>query len=429
MDNREALEAIVEWLDREGRGHRSINYRLRDWLLSRQRYWGCPIPIVHCDGCGLVPVPDDQLPVLLPDVGDYKPKGRSPLAAVEDWVNTTCPTCGKPALRETDTMDTFVDSSWYFLRYCDASNDEAPFDPGILAHWAPVDQYIGGIEHAILHLMYARFFVKALADMGQLDVQEPFKALFTQGMITRDGAKMSKSKGNVISPAPYVERYGADTARCYVLFIGPPDQDADWSDSGVEGVHRFLGRLWRMGAELAEHGEPAPIDATVNGAAGDDLELLQKAHWAIDKVTGDMSGRFAFNTAIAAVMELVNECYARRDKAGEASMRFATATAASLIFPFAPHTAADVYEMLSGRRVWEEPWPVADPALLERDEVEIALQINGKLRDRMPASPSADREQLESLARARPRVHAHIDGKDVVKVIVVPAKLVNFVVR
>jgi leucyl-tRNA synthetase len=429
MQNREALDAIVDWLDREGRGHRSINYRLRDWLLSRQRYWGCPIPVVHCDGCGLVPVPDDQLPVLLPDVSDYKPKGRSPLAAAEDWVNTTCPRCGKPALRETDTMDTFVVSAWYFMRYCDAGNDEAPWDPAVLARWMPIDQYIGGVEHAVLHLMYARFFVKALADMGYVSVQEPFKALFTQGMITRDGAKMSKSKGNVISPTSYVERYGADTARCYTLFIGPPDQDADWSDSGVEGVHRFLGRLWRLGAELAEQGEPAPVDARANGAAGDDLELLRKSHWAIDKVTGDLGGRFAFNTAIAAVMELVNECYARREKAGQTSMRFAVATAASLIFPFAPHAGSDVYEMLTGRRVWEEPWPAADPALLERDEVEIALQINGKLRDRMAASPSADREQLESLARARPRVQAHIDGKDVVKVIVVPAKLVNFVVR
>ncbi|HKH19216.1 MAG TPA: leucine--tRNA ligase [Solirubrobacteraceae bacterium] len=429
MQSREATEAIVAWLDREGRGHRSINYRLRDWLLSRQRYWGCPIPVVHCDGCGLVPVPDDELPVILPDVSEYKPKGRSPLAAAEEWVNTTCPKCGKPALRETDTMDTFVDSSWYFLRYCDAGNDDAPFDPAVLARWMPVDQYIGGVEHAILHLMYARFFVKALADMGYMSVQEPFERLFTQGMITREGAKMSKSKGNVISPTPYVERYGADTARCYILFIGPPDQDADWSDSGVEGVHRFLARLWRLGADLAEHGEPAAIDATVNGAAGDDLELLRKAHWAIEKVTGDLSGRFAFNTAIAAVMELVNEVYARRPKASEASVRFATATAASLIFPFAPHTGADVYELLTGSRVWEEPWPVADPALLERDEVEIALQINGKLRDRMAASASADREQLEALARARPRVQAHIDGKDVMRVIVVPAKLVNFVVR
>src|SRR5215211_7311557 len=252
MHNRDALEKIVDWLDEQGKGHRSINYRLRDWLLSRQRYWGCPIPVVHCDGCGIVPVPDDQLPVILPDVSDYKPKGRSPLAAAEDWVNTTCPKCGKPALRETDTMDTFVDSSWYFLRYCDANNDEAPWEPGVVDRWMPVDQYIGGVEHAILHLMYARFFTKALTDLGHLDVQEPFARLFTQGMITRDGAKMSKSRGNVISPQTYVERYGADTARCYVLFIGPPDQDADWSDEGVEGVHRFLARLWRLSAETAE---------------------------------------------------------------------------------------------------------------------------------------------------------------------------------
>jgi leucyl-tRNA synthetase len=240
---------------------------------------------------------------------------------------------------------------------------------------------------------------------------------------------MSKSKGNVISPAPYIERYGADTARCYVLFIGPPDQDADWSDSGVEGVYRFLGRLWRLGAELGEHGAPAPLDPSANGAAGDDLELLRKAHWAIDKVTADMSGRFTFNTAIAAVMELVNDCYARRDAVSASSLRFACATAASLIFPFAPHTGADVYERLTGRRVWEEPWPAADPALLERDEVEIALQINGKLRDRMPAPAAADREQLETMARNRPKVQAHIDGKDVVRVVIVPAKLVNFVVR
>jgi leucyl-tRNA synthetase len=429
LDTRAARGAIVDWLDEQGLGQRSVSYRLRDWLLSRQRYWGCPIPIVHCDGCGLVPVPDDELPILLPDVSDYKPKGRSPLAAAENWVNTSCPRCGKAARRETDTMDTFVDSSWYFLRYCDAGNDDAAWDPEILARWAPVDQYIGGVEHAVLHLMYARFFVKALADMGLVSVQEPFKALFTQGMITRDGAKMSKSKGNVISPTPYVERYGADTARCYILFIGPPDQDADWSDSGVEGVHRFLGRLWRLGADLADGRAAAAVDGNLDGRSGADRDLLRKAHWAIDKVTDDLGGRFAFNTAIAAVMELVNECYARRGHADDETMRFATATAASLIFPFAPHTGADVYELLTGAHVWEEPWPEADPALLERDEVEVALQINGKLRDRMAAASSADSDELEQLARDRPRVQAHIAGKDVVRVIVVPSKLVNFVVR
>jgi leucyl-tRNA synthetase len=265
MGNREALGAIVQWLDREGKGHASVNYRLRDWLVSRQRYWGTPIPIVYCERCGAVPVPENELPVKLPEIEDYSPRGRSPLAAAEDWVRTSCPECGGDGRRETDTMDTFVDSSWYYLRYCDASNDTVAWDPAVLREWMPVDQYIGGVEHAILHLMYARFFTKALADLGHLDVQEPFGALFTQGMITKDGAKMSKSRGNVVSPASIVERYGADTARCYILFIGPPDQDADWSDEGMEGVHRFLGRLWRLASELADEDRGAPHAAPPTG--------------------------------------------------------------------------------------------------------------------------------------------------------------------
>src|SRR3954469_20891912 len=248
--NRAAYEEIVEWLESEGRGRRTINYKLRDWLLSRQRYWGCPIPIVHCPDDGLVPVPDDQLPVELPHIDDYTPRGRSPLAAAEDWVNTTCPTCGGPAKRETDTMDTFVDSSWHFLRYCDPRNDTAPFERDVVDMWMPVDQYIGGVEHAILHLMYARFFTKAVAGMGYLGFQEPFANLFTQGMITRDGAKMSKSRGNVVSPSEIVGRYGADTARCYINYLGPPDQDADWSDEGVGGIYRFLSRLWRIATDV-----------------------------------------------------------------------------------------------------------------------------------------------------------------------------------
>jgi leucyl-tRNA synthetase len=429
MPSVQAKDAIIDWLDKEGRGHRSINYRLRDWLLSRQRYWGCPIPIVYCDRCGIVPVPADQLPVELPDVEDYTPQGRSPLAAAEDWVNTTCPSCGGPARRETDTMDTFVDSSWYFLRYTDAGNDNAAWDPAITDRWMPVYQYIGGIEHAILHLLYARFFVKAFADMGLLETQEPFLRLFTQGMITRDGAKMSKSKGNVISPQPIIERYGADTARAYILFIGPPDQDADWSDEGVEGVHRFLSRLWRLGADVAERGSPRMPDPNAGSGEGDDLELVRKTHWAIDKVTNDLAGRFAFNTAIAAVMELVNEAYRRREGASADALHLAAATAASLIFPFAPHAGADVYEMLTGDRVWERPWPSADPEYLERDTVVVAVQVNGKLRDRIEAAPDASREQLESLARERPNVARHLDGHDVAKVVVVPGRLVNFVVR
>jgi leucyl-tRNA synthetase len=462
LPNREALAAIVQWLDREGKGHASVSYRLRDWLISRQRYWGCPIPVVYCERCGPVPVPESELPVELPQVEDYAPRGRSPLAAAEEWVATRCPACGGAGRRETDTMDTFVDSSWYYLRYCDAANDTAAWDPAVVRRWMPVDQYIGGVEHAILHLMYARFFTKALADLGHLDVQEPFQALFTQGMVTKDGAKMSKSRGNVVSPAAIVERYGADTARCYTLFIAPPDQDADWSDEGVEGVHRFLARLWRLASEVAEGsvgegGTPAPLGTAhvpsrqpahapagttpaapahagtalpaseAAGAEADDL-LLRKTHWAIDKVSGDLR-RFAFNTAIAAVMELLNDASRLRERASQAALRDALSIAASLLFPFAPHVSAEVYERLTGARVWEQPWPQADPALLEREVYELVCQVNGRLRDRVQAPADATPEQLKELCRAAPNVRAHLDGKEVVKEIVVPGKLVNLVVR
>ena len=323
-------------------------------------------------------------------------------------------------------MDTFVDSSWYFLRYCDPHNQDAAFDRRLIREWMPVDQYIGGVEHAILHLMYARFFVKAFADMELLDVQEPFQALFTQGMILGpDGHKMSKSQGNVISPMPIVERFGADAARCYVLFIGPPDQDAAWSETSLEGVHRFLSRLWRLGDELGDGttGSEPPPDPQ-----GDALTLVRKANWAIDKVTGDMSGRFAFNTAIAAVMELVNAIY-RHPDADPAARRFATATAASLLFPFAPHLGAEVYEQLTGRRVWEEPWPDADPAMLQAETFELVCQVNGKVRDRVIAPTGAEREELERLCLDSRGVRAHLDGQEIAKVIVVPDKLVNVVVR
>ncbi len=433
MGNREALTAIVRWLDREGKGHASVNYRLRDWLVSRQRYWGCPIPIVYCERCGLQPVPAEQLPVVLPDIEDYAPRGRSPLATAEDWVATECPSCEGPARRETDTMDTFVDSSWYFLRYCDARNQEAAWAPAALRQWMPVNQYIGGVEHAILHLMYARFFCKALADLGQLDFQEPFQALFTQGMVTKDGAKMSKSKGNVVSPASIVERYGADTARCYILFVGPPDQDADWSDEGVEGVHRFLARLWRLAADTAERGDGEPLPSVDSfgesgSREGDDLELARKAHWAIEKVSEDMR-RFTFNTAIAAVMELLNDCSRMRETLRLDTLRFGLATAASLLFPFAPHVSSEVYGMLTGERVWEQPWPHADPEMLEREAYELVCQVNGKLRDRVQASSDATAEELKALCLAAPNVQVHIDGHEIVKEIVVPGRLVNLVVR
>ncbi len=430
----EGFERIAEWLDREGIGHASVNFRLRDWLLSRQRYWGCPIPIIYCDDCGMSPVPEEQLPVELPDVDDYQPKGRSPLATAADWVNTTCPSCGGPARRETDTMDTFVDSSWYFLRYCDAHNDDAAWDPATLREWMSVDQYIGGVEHAILHLLYARFFVKALADMGLLDVQEPFMALFTQGMILGpDGQKMSKSRGNVIPPTPLIEQFGADSVRTYILNMGPPDQDAAWNDNALTGAHRLLSRLWTLADEIATGGDPLitpgaealqqPADPT-----GDALTLVRKANWAIDRVTSEFVGRFGFHNAIAAVTELVNELY-RHPQAEPETRRFAAATAASLIFPFAPHLGAEAFELLTGRRVWEEPWPAADAAMLVAETFELVCQVNGRVRDRVTAPSGSAREQLEALALASPGVSQHVDGHEVVKVVVVPDKLVNVVIR
>jgi leucyl-tRNA synthetase len=427
----EAIEQITAWLEEQGRGKAAVHFRLRDWLLSRQRYWGVPIPIVYCDRCGMVPVPDDQLPVLLPEVEDYAPKGKSPLATAEDWVRTSCPSCGGEGRRETDTMDTFVDSAWYFLRYLDPHNDEAYLDRTVADYWMPVDQYIGGVEHAILHLMYARFFTKALHDMDLLEAEEPFARLFTQGMVTRDGAKMSKSRGNTVSPAEYVERYGADTLRTYICFMGPPIKGGDWSDAGAEGVFRFLSRLWRLGREVAERTESGdPSDASEGKAR----ELLAKAHWAIDKATRDIEPRFQLNTAIAAVMELVNKIYELKDglyddPAGSAAVRFSTMTAASLIFPFAPHLGTEIYEWLTGERVWEQPWPEADERLLERDTFMLVVQVNGKLRDRIEAESGAPEEELLRLARGSENVQRHLDGKQVVKEVVVPGKLVNLVVR
>jgi leucyl-tRNA synthetase len=434
----EAKLLVTDWLKETGRGDQTVNYKLRDWLVSRQRYWGCPIPVVHCEKCGIVPVPEASLPVKLPDIEDYVPKGKSPLAAATDWVNVTCPTCHGPAERETDTMDTFVDSSWYYMRYTDARNDREAWHRDILNKWMPVDNYIGGVEHAILHLMYARFFTKALHDLGLVEAEEPFKNLFTQGMITRDGSKMSKSRGNVINPSKYVERYGADTARCYILFIGPPDQDADWADEGVEGVHRFLARLWRLGLEVkgatdSQLGVAAPTAQDLSSAA---VAVLRKANWAIQKVTSDMDeGRFAFNTAIAAVMELVNELYKQKDALvsggpdDAAALRFATDTAASLLWPFAPHVSAEVHEQLADTRLWETSWPVADEAFLKDDEITLVVQVNGKVRDKITAAADATQEELLALAKSSSKVQGHVEGKDLVKEIVVPGKLVNLVVR
>jgi leucyl-tRNA synthetase len=412
----EAKKRIVGWLAAEGSAEFKVGYRLRDWLLSRQRYWGCPIPIVHCDRCGVVAVPDVELPVLLPEVEEYLPRGRSPLAAAEDWVRTRCPQCGGEARRETDTMDTFVDSSWYFIRYTDPRNDELPFAREIADYWLPVNQYIGGIEHAILHLMYARFFTKVMEELGLVGFREPFARLFTQGMLHRNGAKMSKSKGNVITPDEYVDRYGADAARMYLLFIGPVEQDAEWQDSGFEGIVRFLHKLWRVALEQAEK---PPVDGPVDGP------LARKAHATIAKVTDDIGRRFALNTPIAAVMELVNEIGRRPD---DPAARFAAETAVSLVQPYAAHIAEELWERLGHERLWEAPWPEADPALLERETFELVVQVNGKVRARLEVPAGLSEDELAERARALPRVQELLDGSDVRKTIVVPGKLVNLVV-
>ena len=418
MSSPEAKKAIVEWLERRGKGRPAVSYRLRDWLLSRQRYWGCPIPILYCDSCGMVPVPENDLPVLLPDVKEYLPKGRSPLAAAEDWVRTACPSCGGQARRETDTMDTFVDSSWYFIRYCDPHNDTAPFDRAIADYWLPVNQYIGGVEHAILHLLYARFFTKVMNDLELLGFREPFARLFTQGMLHYHGAKMSKSKGNVIVPDEYIERYGADACRLYLLFIGPVEQDAEWQDSGLEGIVRFLHRLWRVALESAERRDQH-VDGELNTG------LARKAHATIDKVTDDIGRRFALNTPIAAVMELVKEI---THNPNDPAARFATETAVSLIQPYASHIAEELWERLGHERLWATPWPQADPALLERDTFELVVQVNGRVRGRVEVPVDLPDDELVARARELPRVRSYLDGKEVRKTVVVPGRLVNLVV-
>jgi leucyl-tRNA synthetase len=420
MTSPEAKKAIVVWLESRERGRPAVSFRLRDWLLSRQRYWGCPIPILYCEECGLVPVPEEDLPVLLPEVEEYVPKGRSPLAAAEDWVATTCPKCGGPARRETDTMDTFVDSSWYFLRYCDPRNDGAPFDRGMVDYWLPVNQYIGGIEHAILHLLYARFFTKVMYDLGIVGFQEPFARLFNQGMLHYRGAKMSKSKGNVIAPDEMVERYGAEAVRLYVLYMGPAEDDKEWQDAGIEGMFRFLGRLWRLGLEVVEAG---PADGEPAGP------LVRKAHETIAKVSDDIERRFQFNTPIAAVIELVNDTYTAKDDPEQAAaVRFATETAISLIQPYVPHISEELWQRLGQEQLWKTSWPEADPALLERETFELVVQVNGRVRGRAEVPAGLADDELVARAKELPRVAAHLDGKEVKNAIVVPGRLVNLVV-
>ncbi len=425
------LELVPDYLEEKGWGKKTVNYRLRDWLISRQRYWGVPIPVVYCEECGTVPVPDADLPVLLPEDVQFIFQGPSPLERSQEFRNTTCPSCAGPAVRETDTMDTFVDSSWYYIRYASPREDTRPFDPDAVRYWLPVDQYIGGIEHAIMHLLYSRFFTKVLKDLGLLHFDEPFTNLLCQGMVVMGGAKMSKSKGNVITPEQFFELYGADTLRLFILFLGPPEADKEWNESGIDGAHRFLHRVWRLVDRylgiLTFKTQPVP------GDSGALRRLSFLTHFTIRKVTEDID-RFAFNTAIAAIMEFTNALYKVIEESPDAFNTFegheAIRVLVLLLAPFAPFIAEELWEELGGEySVHERPWPEFDQELARAERITLVVQVNGKVRERIEADAGISGEEMEDLAMASARIRGLIEGREVARVITVPGKLVNIVIR
>ncbi len=429
-----ALKKIAEYFEEKGFGKRTIQYKLRDWLISRQRYWGAPIPMIYCPKCGTMPVLEKDLPVLLPENVEFRPTGESPLKFVKEFVNIKCPKCKGPATRETDTMDTFVDSSWYFLRYITPKFTDRPFDSDLVNKWLPVDQYIGGIEHAILHLLYSRFITKFLCDIGVINFDEPFKNLFTQGMIIKDGAKMSKSKGNVVSPDALIASYGADTVRLYTLFIGPPEKDAEWSDRGVEGSYRFLGRVWRLvekGSGFRVQGSEKNKNCTLYPVP---CTLKRKIHQTIKKVTEDLDGGFHFNTAISAIMELVNETYDavgfRVQGSGFSNdiLKKAIENIVILLSPFVPHIAEEMWRLLGKENsILKHKWPVYDKIAIVEKVLTIPIQINGKLRSKVEVPSDISDSSLKERVMADPKVKSWIAEKPVKKFIIIPKKLVNIV--
>ncbi len=428
----EGQKRITAYMEAQGFGKGTVNFRLRDWLISRQRYWGAPIPMVYCEDCGLIPVPLEQLPVLLPEDVEFKPSGESPLNYVESFYKTTCPCCGKPARRETDTMDTFVCSSWYFDRFCDPHNSSIPFSKEAVDYWMPVDQYIGGVEHAILHLMYARFFTKFLHDINMLSCDEPFTNLLTQGMVLKDGSKMSKSKGNVVSPEEIINTYGADTARLFILFASPPERDLEWSDQGVEGSYRFLNRVWRMVTGCAEDIQGVHLPENFGELEPSARKLRFKTHATIKKVSEDIQERFNFNTAISAIMELTNMLYAYRDQDEQdlSVLKEAVDSLMMLLSPFSPHICEELWHICGhDDSIYHQTWPKYKEAALIQDEVEVAIQISGKVRERITVPTGILQEDLEKLALAQPKIQDFINGKTIIKIVVVPGKLVNIVVK
>jgi leucyl-tRNA synthetase len=434
MEMHKAMSAIMDKAEAEGFGKRRVNYRLRDWLISRQRYWGAPIPIIYCPHCGEVLVPEDQLPVRLPEDVSFTAGAKSPLATSEEFVHCKCPKCGADATRETDTMDTFLCSSWYYLRYTDAHNDKMPFDKEVNNYWGPVDQYIGGIEHAILHLLYSRFFVKVLRDAGLVDYDEPFSNLLTQGMVIKDGAKMSKSLGNVVSPEEILSKYGADTARLFILFAAPPERELEWSDQGVEGSFRFLNRIWRIVQAFEDILAQKVTEYDHSNLSEADKDLRRVLHSSIKKVTNDIETRFNFNTAISTMMELVNALYAYKEAAKEPNAGLIYEAISDLIkmmSPFVPHITEELWRgaIDANSSVHEQSWPECDEEALKVDNVEIVLQVNGKVRGRLTVPAEATKEELEKIAMADANVQAHIGDATVRKVICVPGRLVNIVAK
>ena len=434
MEMHKAMSAIMDKAEAEGFGKRRVNYRLRDWLISRQRYWGAPIPIIYCPHCGEVLVPEDQLPVRLPEDVSFTAGAKSPLATSEEFVHCKCPKCGADATRETDTMDTFLCSSWYYLRYTDAHNDKLPFDKELNNYWGPVDQYIGGIEHAILHLLYSRFFVKVLRDAGLVDYDEPFSNLLTQGMVIKDGAKMSKSLGNVVSPEEILSKYGADTARLFILFAAPPERELEWSDQGVEGSFRFLNRIWRIVQAFEAVLAQKVTEYDHSNLSEADKDLRRVLHSSIKKVTNDIETRFNFNTAISTMMELVNALYAYKEAAKEPNAGLIYEAISDLIkmmSPFVPHITEELWRgaIDANSSVHEQSWPECDEEALKVDNVEIVLQVNGKVRGRLTVPAEVTKEELEKIAMADANVQAHIGDATVRKVICVPGRLVNIVAK
>jgi len=443
ISNRASMEKIALYMEEKKIGKRIIHYRLRDWLISRQRYWGAPIPIVYCDKCGIQPVAEKDLPVILPENVKFRPHGErfdkltvsrtvpsevegSPLKVVKSFVNTKCPKCKSAAKRETDTMDTFVDSSWYFLRFISPKENKKAFDSNLVNKWLPVDQYIGGVEHAILHLMYSRFIVKVLHDLKLINFDEPFKNLFTQGMIIKNGAKMSKSKGNVVSPDALIDKYGADTVRLYTLFIGPPEKDAEWSDRGVEGAYRFLGRVWRLVEKMEKMGTPLKEHSEERGVP----IFLRKTHQTIKKVTEDIERDFHFNTAISAIMELVNEIYLEIDKSvASEDVKKAIETTVVLLSPFVPHIAEELWEKLGKKAgIFKTKWPEYDPKFIKSESVTLPIQINGKLRSKIEVSIGIDENELKKKVLEDEKVKRWASEDKIKKFIIIPNKLVNIVV-